>query len=94
MTDKEWQEKQNDITVRFTNENAFIEKMKLNTLLSKLEAYSQLIEYKGQLFSVETIMREVFRFSEEQIEDELKLIQKEMKNPKFKEFYKVEEEGY
>lgn len=94
MTEAEWEEKEDFISIRFVNENKFIEKMKLENFVSKLSIYSEAQEYQGKLFSVETILKDVFRMSEEDIQEEFKKIKKEEKDPLFANFYKEEEDGF
>ena len=91
MSEQEWKEKENEIKISFVNENNFIQKMKLENFLHKLEIYATAQEYQGKLFSVETILKDIFRFSEEEIEDEFKKIQEESKNPLYKKFYTSED---
>ena len=92
MSLKEWEEKEDLIEVRFANENAFIEKMKTNAFMAKLDVFSTVQEYQGKLFSVETILKDVFRFSDDEIKKEFEKIQKEEKDPLYKNFYMKDEE--
>lgn len=92
MTDKEWKEKEDLIKINFVNENSFIERMNLENFLKKLDIYSTAQEYQGKLFSVETILKDVFKFTDEEIREEFKKIQKEEKDPLFANFYKEEDD--
>ena len=92
MTEAEWNDKEELIGISFVNENKFIEKMKLDNFMSKLEIYSTAQEYQGKLFSVEKILKDVFRVSDDEIEDEFKKIQQEEKDPKYAKFYAAEDE--
>jgi hypothetical protein len=92
MSQEEWDEKEDLIDITFVNENKFIEKMKLDNFINKLEIYATASEYQGKLFSVETILKDVFRLSEEEIEEEFKAIQKEEHNPLYAKFYKADDE--
>lgn len=93
LSESEWDEKEELINITFAQENKFIEKMKLDNFTSKLDIYSTAQEYQGKLFSVETILSDVFRMSKDEIEDEFKKIQKESKDPLYKTFYE-EDDGY
>lgn len=93
MKEKEWDDNEDAISIRFSAENKFIEKMKLDNFQSKFEIYGAAQEYQGKLFPVEKILGEVFRMSPNEIEDTMKQIQKEKKNPLFKDFYKSDEFG-
>jgi len=88
----EWEEYKEKITISFANENKFIEKMNLDAWTSKLDIYQTARDYAGSVFSYRKIMKEVFRFSDEEIDENLKEIAKEKKDPKFKDFYKTDEE--
>lgn len=87
MKEAEWEKFEEEINIQFVNENKFIEKMKLDNFMSKLEIYQTAQEYQGKLFSVNKILTDVFRMSEDDIENEFKEIQKEEKNPLYTKFY-------
>lgn len=93
MTINEWEEKERHIDIVFVNENKFIEKMKLDNFMSKLDIYATASEYQGKLFSANTILRDVFKFTDEEIEEEFKKIQKEEKDPLYSKFYSEDEDG-
>jgi hypothetical protein len=93
MSETEWNDKEDFIYISFSNENKFIEKMKLDNFMSKLDIYSTAQEYQGKLFSVNTILKDVFRFSDEQIEEEFKKISEEENDPLYGKFYNSDEEG-
>ncbi|WXB47902.1 portal protein [Vibrio phage VB_VaC_TDDLMA] len=93
MSESEWDEKEDLISISFVNENKFIEKMKLENFTSKVDIYSQVQDYQGKLFSVETILKDVFRMSEEEIKEEFEKIHKEEKDPLYQRFYQNDEEG-
>lgn len=93
MTEKEWDDREDSVTISFTNENKFIEKMKLDNFMGKIDIYSTAQEYQGKLFSVNTILKEVFRYSNEDIEDEFKKIKEEEKNELYSKFYGDDEES-
>jgi len=87
MTTQEWKDKEDLIQIQFVSENKFIEKMKLDNFMNKLEIYATAQEYQGKLFSVNTILKDVFRFSEDEIQDEFKKINDEEKDPLYGKFY-------
>lgn len=93
MSEVEWDERENSISIQFINENKFIEKMKLDNFMRALEIYQTASEQQGKLFSVSRILSDVFRMSDEQIMDEFKEIQKEEKNPLFAKFYSGIDDG-
>jgi hypothetical protein len=91
MSETEWNEKEDLISISFTNENKFIEKMKLDNWMAKLDIYATAQDYQGKLFSVNTIMKEVFRSTDEEIEDEFKKIAEEENSELYGRFYQEEE---
>jgi hypothetical protein len=93
MTETEWEDKEQLINISFVNENKFIEKMKIMNLQEQIEAYATVKEYAGSLMSHSRAMKEVFRWSDEEIEENLKEIEKESKDPLFVGFYKTDEDG-
>jgi len=44
-------------------------------------------EYAGKLFPVETILKDVFKMTDEEIEQNFEKIKAEEKNPMFSKFY-------
>jgi len=91
MKESEWEDKKNDINITFINENSFIQKMKLDNFMSQLDIYGTAQDYAGKLFSVEKILKTVFKYTEEEIQNEFKQIQKEEKNKLFAKFYKSDD---
>lgn len=94
MTSSEWEDNERSIKIIFKEDNAFIEKMNLNNFMSRLDIYATAKEYAGSLFSVETILKEVFGLSDLEIVEETKRIEKEKKNPHYKRFYDTPEEDF
>jgi hypothetical protein len=92
MSEAEWDEKEDFINISFVNENKFIEKMKINTLSEQIEVYSTAQEYGGKIFSHRNIMKKVFRMNDDEIDENIKEITAEKKDPKFKEFYVVDDD--
>ncbi len=92
MKESEWEEKEELIEISFSNENKFIEKMKLDNFMSKIEIYATAQEYQGKLFPVQKILKDIFRMDDKEIEENFKEIQKEEKDPLFTKFYKSDEE--
>jgi hypothetical protein len=93
MSEQEWDDKEDFIKISFVNENKFIEKMKLDNFMSKLEIYTTASEHQGKLFSVNTVLKDIFRFTDEEIEEEFKKIQEEEKDPLYSKFYGQDEDG-
>ena len=92
MSEQEWNDKEDFISISFVNENKFIEKMKLDNFMSKLEIYATAQEYQGKLFSVNTVLKDIFRYTDEDIEEEFKKIADEEKDPLYSKFYAGEDD--
>jgi len=56
-----------------------------------LDIYSSASEFQGKIFSHKRIMKDVFRFTDEEIDMHLSEIEKERKDPKFKSFYEEDD---
>lgn len=94
MTEKEWHNREKDIKIYFINENKFIEKMKLNNLQTALEIYSNAQEQRGLLFTQKYLLKEIFRMSDEEIENMLKELESEEKDPQYKRYYEKNEDDF
>lgn len=92
MSQSEWEAKEDFISIPFVNENKFIEKMKINVLMEKIEAYTTIQEYAGKIFSYKKAMKKIFNFTDDEIDENIKEIAKEKKDPKFADFYTTEED--
>jgi len=92
MKESEWNDKEDLIQILFANENKFIENMNLANFTNKIEIYATAAEYQGKLFSVNTVLKDIFRKSDEEIEEEFKKIKEEEKDPLYDKFYKGEED--
>lgn len=91
ITVEDWEDYKEKIEISFINENAFIEKMNLNNLMSKLDIYATASEHATKIFPVEKILKDIFKYSTEEVEELLKDIDKESKNPLYAKFYKEDE---
>jgi len=91
MSESEWNDKEDYISISFVNENKFIEKMKLDNFMTKIDIYGTAAEYQGKLFSVNTILKDIFRFTDDQIEEEFKKIKDEESNDLYAKFYQEDE---
>jgi antitoxin component of RelBE/YafQ-DinJ toxin-antitoxin module len=94
LSEKDWEDRENDIEIKFANENKFIEKMNLAAFMEKLEIFMSAKDEAGRVYSYQKLMKDIFRMSEDEIEEQLKEIEKESKNPLFANFYKAEEDGF
>lgn len=92
FSEADYEEIQDTIEVYFVHNNMFIEKMELDNWTKRVELFSNLQEQAGKFISVEDSLKKIFKYSDKEIEDLFKGIQKEEKNPLFAKFYKTEEE--
>ena len=93
MSEVEWDDKEDCIAISFVEENKFIEKMKLDNFMSKLDIYSTAQEYQGKLFSVNTVLKDIFRYSDEDIEEEFKKIKEEENDELYNKFYNKDDDS-
>lgn len=91
MNASEWEDIEQYVNIHFTNENTFIEKMKINNFASNMQIYHDISEDIGKILSLEDAMKMLFGMTNDQIEDNMKRIAKEKKNKLFKEFYASED---
>lgn len=91
MTVENYEDYKDKIEIVFSSENVFLERMKLANFNNKLDIYATVSEYAGKLFPVETILKDVFKMTDEEIENNFEKIKLEEKDPKFAKFY-VEDE--
>lgn len=92
LKESEWDNIEEEIEISFIRENSFIQKLKLDNFQSAMDIYSTAQEFQGKLFSINSILKNVFHMSEEEIEEEFGKIQEEEKNPLYSKFYKDEDE--
>jgi hypothetical protein len=91
MTSENYDEYKEKIEIVFSSENIFLERMKLANFNNKLDIYATVSEYAGKLFPVETILKDVFKFTDEEIDQNFAKIKEEEKDPRFSKFYAEDE---
>jgi len=92
LKESEWETYEEEIEISFVRENSFIQKLKLDNFQGALDIYASVIDYQGKLFPVEYVLKEIFHFSDEQIEENFQSIQKEKTDPLYAGFYKADDE--
>ena len=90
MSNKEWDEYKDKISVRFINQNKFIEKMELDTFITKLDNFATAMQHK-EFFGVGNLITTIFGITEEGFIENLKAVAKEKKSNDFKHFYEEPE---
>lgn len=89
MNEKEWNKFEKSIVIKFSNENLFIERLKLEVLKSKIESWDNMKSVGGTIFSFNELMKRVFNLTDDEITKNLSDIEKEKKSGKFDIFYKL-----
>lgn len=87
MKEKDWNLREKDINVVFTNENLFIEKMKLSILQEKIEAWNSSKDIGGTIMSFKELINRVFGLNDNELETNLEQIKEEIKDKRFKKLY-------
>lgn len=89
MSEKDWNRFEHQIEVKFSNDNLFIEKLKLEVLKGKIESWGDMKEVGGTIFSFGELIKRVFGLTDDEIDENFKNIEKEKKSGKFDIFYKL-----
>ena len=94
MNENEWNNADNRINVEFTNDNLFIEKMKLDIFASRVEAFGSIYENMcGKVLPVTDVLKRIFGYNEKEILDNIKKIVIERHDPFLKTLYPPLEDG-
>lgn len=92
IVDEDWQEIENDIVVNYIRDNFFSELKDTEIWRERLQSLEQVSEHVGTYFSKEWVMREILKFSDEDIKDMKKEMDAEAEeNPEESPHYK---DGY
>ena len=89
MKEQEWDQYNTAISVEFTNENLFIEKMKIQLLSDKIESWDSIKEIGGTVMPFKELMKRTFGLTENQVQEYLDEIEDEKKSGKFNIFYEL-----
>lgn len=87
MRESDWNERSKDIKIEFTNENLYIEKMKLAILQSKVEIFQGMEGIGGKVYPWRELIEKIFGKNEAEIDEMLSKIDEEKRDPKLKAFY-------
>ena len=77
ITDADWNQWKNDITLDYVRDNHFTELKDAELLREKVQTLDQISNYVGEYFSKEWVQKNVLMFSDEDIEEIDKQITKE-----------------
>lgn len=79
MSNLEFDKYKNFISVKWEKENNFLEREKIEILKQRLELYTTVREYEGDIFSRKYILKNILKMSDEEIEQQRQEIQDELK---------------
>jgi hypothetical protein len=91
VSDREYEIIEENIVLMFANENAFFEKMRLENFNSKMDIWHNIQDDTGRVLPVKKVFRDIFKMSDDEIEETLDEIQKERMEVKYRAFYPDEE---
>lgn len=91
MSIDEWDAYSHNIRVIFSSENVFFDRMKTRLFTEKINAFRDITDFVGKMFSVRTAMKRIFNMNDEEIESELNAISEESLDKLFSSFYSVQE---
>ena len=93
FTEEQYNELKEEIEIKFSSENQFMERMRITLFMRKLDAWGSAREYAGKLFGVRYLYELIFGLDEKQTNEVLKTLETESKDPLLKGFYSQPEEG-
>ena len=74
ITEQDWEEWKNDVTVDFIRDNHFSELKEAEVLRERLQTMDQVSQYVGEYFSKEWVWKNVLQMQEDEVENILKQI--------------------
>lgn len=87
FTEEQYEELKDQIDIKFSSENQFMERMRITLFMKKLESWGSAREYAGKLFPVRYLYKIVFGMESDELDDILKELEKESKDPLLATFY-------
>lgn len=75
------------INIYFSEENQFIDRMNTGLFMKKIDAFASAKDSSAAVLPIKMLYKEIFKFTDDEIEKILKDIQKEAKDPLLKKFY-------
>jgi hypothetical protein len=93
ITTDEWNEIYDSFEIYFSKENTFLQNLESEMFGKKIEAYNNVSELIGKIFSVEYTFKNILKMSDDEITEMAEQIEKEKKDPKYSAFYKTEEDS-
>mgnify|MGYP001417867337 FL=1 len=83
LTEEEWHDNSEDVHVVFKEDSMYVEAKELEAMDRRVAVLNNAEPIIGKMISHKTAMMKFLRMSEEEIEEEIKLIQEEEKHPVF-----------
>lgn len=87
LTEAQFNDLKDQIDIKFSSENQFMERMRITLFMRKLDAWGSAREYAGKLFGVRYLYKLIFGLDEKETDEILKELEKESKDPLLKGFY-------
>lgn len=94
IIESEWDKISDGINIVFSRKNTFIEKMEIDMFMSKIEKFSESENLAGRIISYKTLIKTIFDMTEEELEEERKLIEEESKDKFFKKYIEAKKDEF
>lgn len=85
ITEKEWDNEKDNIRIAFQNDSYFSELKDTDILQRRVEIMNTMVPFVGKYVSHNYIMKEILKMSDEQIKEQEKLIESEVKVERFQQ---------
>jgi len=86
-TEEEWEELLPEMKIKFVAENQFFAKMQRENLSQAIDMYSNMEDLIGKYFSHEFVLKNIFKMSDEEIQELAEQLEKEKTDPLYSRFY-------
>lgn len=83
ITMDEWNRNRDQLIFKFRRDEYYTEIAEIETLERRYSMLEQVEPYRNQYLSARTIMKKILRYTDEEIEEEFRLIEEEKSNPIF-----------
>ena len=87
ISEDNWNKIHDSVQVKFTSENEFFKRLRMETFLKQVDAFSTAQDFAGNILPVKMLYKTIFNYSDSEIEKILEDLSKERKSRKFKNFY-------
>lgn len=92
FSESQFDEVKDQIDIVFPSENQFLERMSVTLFMKKIDAFNSARELGGKVLPVKLLYKVLFGYTDDEVDDLLKEIEKESKDPLLKTFYQSEDE--